>query len=441
MAVHTLTTRLHLVLSVCICLVGAVQLGQYSTTRHVAPLSAVSLETPPLPRAAFAAPIVSRTSRKASKAHALHSLRAAGGGTHTAPLMGAQYDYEYLVPVTIGDQDFFVIVDTGSSDTWLAQKGFACFNLTGHPEPVSSCAFGTQGFDIQLSKSFQSYPNTMFSIAYGDGEYLSGTAAFETVTVGGLTVKTQEIGVVSSAAWVGDGINTGLLGLAYPFLTSVTNKSHGQSIKYNPFFFNAVKQKRVPHPYFSVALNRGMPAGTHSPTVDPHLGYLAFGGIAPVPVTNTSTTVPIQGYSLATRAPTSDPHPTYFYYTIDVQSYVFPNSSGVPTASNSTIVDSGTTLNLVPTEVAQAYNTGWGNVTWRAGSYYVDCNAEAPPFAVVVWVGTDEHGKDLCVSGTQDGGPKTMGSVFILGDVFMHNVVVTFDIGKNRLTFTQRRKY
>lgn len=170
----------------------------------------------------------------------------------------------------------------GSSDTWLAGKGFACFNLTGHPEPVSTCGFGTQGFDSRQSKSFQPYPNTSFSISYGDGEYLaspptfpalmytdggtiqSGAAAFETVSVGGLTgdypymhlvivingqelVTHQEIGVVSSAAWVGDGINSGLLGLAYPSLTSVHGQ-YGQKMQYNPFFFSAVKQNQVPHP-------------------------------------------------------------------------------------------------------------------------------------------------------------------------------------------------
>ncbi|KAJ7619810.1 acid protease [Mycena polygramma] len=380
-----------------------------------------------------------------------------GAGTHIAPLTGANYCFEYLVNITVGGQTFPVIVDTGSSDTWLVQKGFACYNLTGHPEPATTCAFGSLGFDAGLSKSFQAYPDTKFSITYGDGEYLSGAAAYETVSVGGLTVKHQEIGVVSSAAWSGDGINSGLLGLAYPFLTSVTNTTQGQSIQYNPFFFNARLSIHIRFPDFSIALNRGTPAATHSSGPAPHLGYLAFGGIAPVPVTTNCVTIPVQGYSLDTHAPTSAPHPTYFYYTTDVQAYVFPNSSAVPggTASNQTILDSGTTLNLVPTEVARAYNTGWGDVVWRAGTYYVDCAAQAPPFAVVfggktfaidprdqvVWVGKDTSGKDMCVSGMQDGGPVTMGSVFILGDVFLHNVVATFDIQRNQITVTQRQKY
>ncbi|KAJ6596130.1 acid protease [Mycena vulgaris] len=367
--------------------------------------------------------------------------------------MGADYDYEYLANITIGNQAFSVIVDTGSSDTWVAKKGFACFNLTGHPEPASTCRFGTQGFDTHLSKSFQSYPSTSFGIQYGDGEYLSGAAAFETVSVGGLTVTHQEIGLVSSAAWVGDGINTGLLGLAYPSLTSVQSTSHGKRMQYNPFFFNAVKQNRVLHPYFSLALNRGTTAGKHSTRPDPNLGYLAFGGIAPVPVTSTAVTVPIQGFSIMTGAPTFGPNVTYFYYALDVQKYIFNGSSSVSTAQNSTILDSGTTLNLVPSPVARAYNEGFG--TWHDGSYYVNCNARAPPFSVVLGgktftidprdqiipVGQDSNGNDLCISGTQDGGEDGQGRVFILGDVFLKNVVTTFDIQKNQITITQRQNY
>ncbi|KAJ7211719.1 acid protease [Mycena pura] len=408
-----------------------------------------------LPPASFLAPIVSRTPRRLSKVEALRSLRSSGGASHIALLVGAQHDYEYLTNVTVGGQSFSVVVDTGSSDTWLAEKGFACSNLTGHPEPASTCAFGTHGFDSHLSRSYQKLPDSVFSIEYGDGEFLSGSVAFDTVTVGGLKVTHQEIGLVSSAAWVGDGISTGLLGLAYPALTSVKSKSHGVQMPYNPFFFNAVKQKSVAHPYFSLALNRGTEAGKHTSGIDPHLGFLAFGGIAPVPVAATAATVPVQAFTAGDRAPGTGPGTAFFFYAVDVQRYVFPHSAGVSTASNTTIIDSGTTLNLVPGAVAQAYNTGWGNVSWHDGLYYVDCDARAPPFAVVLGGATftvdprdqvipveaDANGKPQCISGTQDGGPEVEGNVFILGDVFLHNVVVTFDIQKNRITFTQRENY
>jgi hypothetical protein len=86
---------------------------------------------------------------------------------------------------------------------------------------------------------------------YGDGEFLTGSVGFETVTAGGLTVTGQEMGVVNKAAWSGDGISSGLMGLAYPRLTSVYNTTdvskdgRNTSEPYSPFFFKAVEQKKV----------------------------------------------------------------------------------------------------------------------------------------------------------------------------------------------------
>lgn len=145
-------------------------------------------------------------------------------------------------------------VSTLSSDTWLAEKGFQCFNLTSYPEDESECAFGSAGFDPKKSPTFSLIADTNFNISYGDGEFLTGVMAHDTVTVGGLTVKKQEIGLVTKAAWDGDGVNTGLVGLAYPSLTSAfsgTNpdKDTDNNLEnYNPFFFTAVSQGDVSEP-------------------------------------------------------------------------------------------------------------------------------------------------------------------------------------------------
>lgn len=71
-------------------------------------------------------------------------------------------------------------------------------------EPVSECAFGTAGFDTTKSSTYTPDPNKNFNISYGDGEFLTGVVGFDTVTVGGLTVKKQEIGLVTNAAWEGN---------------------------------------------------------------------------------------------------------------------------------------------------------------------------------------------------------------------------------------------
>jgi hypothetical protein len=85
-------------------------------------------------------------------------------------------------------------------------------------------------------------------------QFLTGDVGFETVTVGGLTVTSQEVGVVTNAAWEGDSVSSGLIGLAYPGLTSVfngtnpDNDSDGNLEEYNPFFFTAVKEGKVSNP-------------------------------------------------------------------------------------------------------------------------------------------------------------------------------------------------
>ncbi|KAJ7620402.1 acid protease [Roridomyces roridus] len=440
--------------------VGGDRTHSHVIKRHVTP--STELETPSLPIASITAPIVSRQQRRPSKTHALRSLLASGS---TADLFASDYGFDYLVSLTVGGQQFYAIADTGSSDTWVPQTGFQCFNLTGVHEPQSACAFGTTGFNTTRSKTFQAYPHTKFSIVYGDGEYLEGVAAFETVEVAGLTVTHQEIGVVSQAAWMGDGVNSGLLGLAYPALTSVVNSSnHDDPILYDPFFFNAVKQKKVSHPYFSVSLDRGAdgPNSTHKHGTVPHFGYLAFGGIPPVPVTNLSVTLPVQGYSLSSRLPTSSSSSStgYFYYTLPIQGFSINSNKTLLGANNNTILDTGTTLSLLPSSAARAFNAAFRPLAqWdlHTQTYYVPCNATAPSLGVklggrvfntdprdaVVWVGKDEKGHDVCVSGVQDAGgdAEDEGLVFILGDMFLHNVVSTFDIGQNRVTITQRKPY
>lgn len=141
--------------------------------------------------------------------------------------------------------------------------------MTGSPEPGSECAFGTSGYDPKKSTTYKLYPDRNFNITYGDGEYLTGTVGFETISVGGLTVPKQEFGVVNAAAWEGDGVDTGLIGLCFPNLTSVYvgNDPHDDSAAnnevYNPFFFTAVKDKLVSKPceyYASSLLGKGSPS-------------------------------------------------------------------------------------------------------------------------------------------------------------------------------------
>jgi len=389
-----------------------------------------------------------------------------GGGTFTAPLAGSDFVDEYLVNVTVGNQEFALIVDTGSSDTWVPEVGFQCIDLNNNPQPESVCAFGTAGYSSKKSPTFELDPNRNFNITYGDGEFLTGPVGFETITIGGMAVKKQEFGTVTVAAWEGDGVNTGLTGLAFPDLTSVYQGDNPDAdefpqtqLVYNSIFFTAVQEGLVKNPFFSIALDRGTFNQQLNVPFVPNLGFISFGGIAPVPVTDTSTTVPVQGYDVTTFDPSNAPTATKFFYTVDVQGYIFPGSEALLTKNNDTILDSGTTLNILPDDVAAAYAAAFvPPAVFNAdfGLYEVVCSAKVPPFEVVLGgekfsiagpdqllpLGeTDAAGNQLCITGTAPGGPAVDGNIFILGDVFLHNVVATFNIKANEITVTQRKPY
>jgi hypothetical protein len=142
----------------------------------------------------------------------------------------------------------------------------------------------------------------------------------------------------------------------------------------------------------------------------------------------TRTTVKVLQYRVS-----SSKSPHYMFWTVPVDKYVFPNSTlanPVPVSSNggTAILDTGTTLNYLPTSVARRFNQAFvppATYDRKQGLYFVKFTAKAPPFAVVVSfevdardnvvvAGTDKDGKDICISGTQDGGTRTPDNIFIL---------------------------
>jgi len=118
------------------------------------------------------------------------------------------YDASYVGQLSIGTpaQTFYVTLDTGSADLWVAD---------------SSC---TESCNVPLFTSSQSSTftslNTPFNITYGSGQ-AAGTLVEDTVTMAGYTVKNQKFGAVDQ---VSNGLLTqpysGLIGLAFQAIAS-----------------------------------------------------------------------------------------------------------------------------------------------------------------------------------------------------------------------------
>jgi hypothetical protein len=81
--------------------------------RRVAPLTNVALATEVLPAAQFSVPLTEKVPRQTYKKKLLEALRT-GLSTPTAVLAGSAHDIQYLANVTVGGENFKLIVDTGS---------------------------------------------------------------------------------------------------------------------------------------------------------------------------------------------------------------------------------------------------------------------------------------------------------------------------------------
>lgn len=116
-------------------------------------------------------------------------------------------DASYSGSVSIGKpaQQFDIVLDTGSSDLWVATKGCGV-----------GCSAMTQ-FDASASSSFVNL-TTSFKISYGSGQ-AAGTLGQDVVTMGGYSVASQTFascdtitsGLISSSV-------SGIMGLSWQSL-------------------------------------------------------------------------------------------------------------------------------------------------------------------------------------------------------------------------------
>ncbi|KAI1746184.1 hypothetical protein F4680DRAFT_12735 [Xylaria scruposa] len=83
---------------------------------------------------------------------------------------------EYIMKVGIGPEPYYMIPDTGSSDTWTVQEGFKCLDpYFGDEAPQEFCQFGPlfQG-DFPGGK----IDNQNLNISYLSGDYLNGNMGY-----------------------------------------------------------------------------------------------------------------------------------------------------------------------------------------------------------------------------------------------------------------------
>ncbi|XP_028305859.1 nothepsin [Gouania willdenowi] len=332
------------------------------------------------------------------------SLRLGRSSERVYNFMDAQYFGE--ISLGIPEQNFSVVLDTGSADLWVPSS--YCVS--------QACALHRR-FKAFESSSFH-HDGRMFGIHYGSG-HLLGVMGRDTLKIGGLTAINQEFGesVYEPGATFVLAKFDGVLGLGFPSLAEILG---------NPVFDNMMAQKIVDKPVFSFYLSRA--AGGSSPD-----GELLLGGID-----ESLYNGPINWIPLTSKG----------YWQIKMDSVSVQGVSSFCPRGCQAIVDTGTSLIAGPTNDSFLLQQLIGATPTNIGEFLIDCSrVSSLPHVTFALGGVDytltaEHyvrremlgDRELCFSGFQAVDIVTPeGPLWILGDVFLRRFYSVFDRGQERV--------
>ena len=344
--------------------------------------------------------------------------------TVSETLDNAKTTYYALVDLGTPAQQLQLHIDTGSSDMWVNEA-----NSTLCQSAQNACSGGT--YNPTLSSTYQ-YVNNAFNISYVDGSYATGDYAIDTMSVAGQTLTNFQfaIGEVS-------GSSAGVLGVGYAAIEAQVDRSGLSSYPNLPQAM--VNAGLINANAYSLFLNDlGASSGT-----------ILFGGVDTSKYTGTLASVPvIQINGL------------YLVFAIALSGLTIGNTdlSGSSSIPFAVILDSGSTLSYLPTDLANnIYQTVGAVYDSNSGAAYVDCSTANQNFGLdftfsgqtiivpynemVLQQATSSDGTPLTF---QNGNPACLfgiapaqGSTPILGDSFLRSAYVVYDLDNNEISLAQ----
>ncbi|CEI90069.1 Putative Rhizopuspepsin-4 [Rhizopus microsporus] len=335
--------------------------------------------------------------KKALAKYAKHKISTQSSGDSpngsggTVPVTDDGNDVEYYGIVKVGTPpvELKLDFDTGSSDLWFAST--LC----------SSCGSSQTLYDPSKSSTYQK-DGRPWSIQYGDGSTSSGVLGTDTVELGGFSIKKQTIELAKEESdTFASGPIDGLLGLGFDSITTVKGVKTPVD--------NLISQGLISSPIFGVHLGKASKGGG---------GEYIFGGYDQSKIKGSLTKVPIDN--------------SQGFWGITVDSTKVGDKSA--TDSFNAILDTGTTLLVLDTQVASQIAEAYNAKDNGDGTYSVDCDtSKLQPLTFSIGgaefeVPTDsiifEKDNGNCIAGFSSG---DLGGLSILGDVFLKNNYVVFN--------------
>ncbi|KAF7375757.1 Acid protease [Mycena sanguinolenta] len=311
-------------------------------------------------------------------------------------------DEEWTGSVSVGTpaQKFVIDFDTGSSDLWIPSSSCSSSTCSGKSKYKAS------------SSSTSSKKSGTFSIEYGDQSTVSGPIYTDTVAVAGTTVKNQYFSPVTtlSSEFEDDPAGT-ILGLAF---ASISNLNE------NPFFINAANAGDFEANQFSFYLaSSGSELYIGGTDEDKYTGDIEFvsvdssngfwqatGGKAKVGSTTVLTgieTIIDSGTTLA-------------YGSSSAIKKIFAKVSG------SKLYDSENGLYSFPCSSVPEISFNYGGQDWTISADNFN-------------LGQTESGSSQCVAALGETDLGFGDDVLLLGDAFMKNMYVVFDLDQEAVGF------
>ncbi|CAB1351840.1 unnamed protein product [Coregonus sp. 'balchen'] len=280
---------------------------------------------------------------------------------------------------------FNVIFDTGSSNLWVPSVYCSSPACQNHAE-----------FNPAQSSTF-SWANKPVSIQYGTGS-MTGQLAYDTVSVGGISVTQQIFGASQTEApFMANMVADGILGLAFPNLAA-----SGAT----PVFDNMMTQGLVSQNLFSVYLSGNSAEGS----------VVSFGDIESNYYTGQITWIPLSSET---------------YWQINMDSVTINGNTVACNGGCQAIIDTGTSQIVGPTSDINNMNSWVGATTDQYGDVTFTLNGNAFTISASAYTSQNSNG---CMTGFGNGGTDQL---WILGDVFIRQYYAIFDRQNNSVGLAQ----
>ncbi|KAF7896975.1 uncharacterized protein EAF01_009378 [Botrytis porri] len=294
--------------------------------------------------------------RKVHAPHPALNRRLSNRDPVSASLINDLTHANYVISVKVRTlpQDVDLTIDTGSSDTWLVANTAASCTGVGLPEKNGSAPVLCETpYNPNTSSTVELNITTdKFNIEYVNGDKAKGPYIADTLVLGNATIKSLQMGLANDT-----NIQLGLLGLGYSI-------SEASDTIYPNIIDELVSQHLISTRAYSLYLD----------SQDSATGSLLFGAVDTTKFVGELVSLDI------VPQPIWNGSVLYSSFSVDLAAVGMTdqegNSANLRTSPQVVLLDSGTTLTILPAEVTDAIFKRFNayDDTNSTGNVYLPCS-------------------------------------------------------------------